>query len=148
MIQGLPWQSSGLDPMFPMQGTQVQSLVGEQGSHMAQPKKKKRKKQHASKIPSTSRVMYGHVPCFQKSQLSFTTFSEEHRPECSMGPQPSAGKCKYRLVGSWVMGKIKWSFPALILMAPTSLSWVVVGHCQQQDLSCSYPFLWLRLGEE
>ena len=89
--------------------------------------KKKRKKQHASKIPSTSRVMYGHVPCFQKSQLSFTTFSEEHRPECSMRPQPSAGKCKCRLVGSWVTGEIKWSFPALILMVPTSLSWVVVG---------------------
>ena len=97
---------------------------------MAQPKKKKKKKGQETacfKNPSTSRVMHGHVPCFQKSPLSCTTFSEEQRPECCVGPQPGAGRCRCRLVGSWFMGKIKWSFPVLIFMAPTSLSWVVVG---------------------
>ena len=32
--QGLPWQSSGQDPAFPMPGTQVQSLARELRSYV------------------------------------------------------------------------------------------------------------------
>ena len=36
LLWGLPWGSSGYKSTLPMQGGQVQVLVGEQGSHILQ----------------------------------------------------------------------------------------------------------------
>ena len=46
--EGNPWQSTSYGSALPLQGAQVQSLVGELKSHMPQsapPKKKKKKKE-------------------------------------------------------------------------------------------------------
>ena len=42
---GLPWQSSGCDSMFPVEGAWVQSLVGELRSHITYGMAKKKKKE-------------------------------------------------------------------------------------------------------
>lgn len=43
---GLPWQSQGLDPTLPLQGTWVKSLVWELRSHMPSGQNRKQTNKH------------------------------------------------------------------------------------------------------
>ena len=69
---GLPWWSSGSDLALPLQGTQVQSLVGELISYMTSSAAKKKKKKWKKEIGRVSRgLVTGHTefhrPCNQVS---------------------------------------------------------------------------------
>ena len=60
--EGLPWWPSGKDPVLPMQGAQVRSLVKELRSHIScsMAKKKKKKKKDSGKI-YTYRIYQGNA---------------------------------------------------------------------------------------
>ena len=53
--EGLPWWTSGKDPVLPMQGAQVRSLVKELRSHIScsMAKKKKKKKERVERFTHT-----------------------------------------------------------------------------------------------
>ena len=133
-ISGLPQQSSVWDSMLPMQGAQVQSLIGELVSHIQHRAAKKMKNIHSQCISVDLRLYLYKLLCGSVAQLFPTLCNPmDSRLPC---PSSSPGTCSNSCpLSRWCHPTISFSvipFSSCLHSFPVSGSFLITRRTKEK----------------